>query len=73
MGLDADLRSGLDLADLLGTPHGVFVEGELVFSDDGATILVAHVRHHVQVRRPKLKLALPVDDGGQRSGDQKWA
>ena len=69
--VELDLGAGFDLADLLGAPHGILVERELVFSNDGTTVFVAHVRHHVHVRGPELELTLPIDDGRKRGGDQK--
>lgn len=59
------------LKGLLPSFDGHVIKGELVLPDDGPAVLVAGVRHHVEVRRPHLKLPLPVDDGGQRGADQE--
>ena len=69
-------------SDLVFSPHlhpggllppadGVVLEGELVLPDDGPAVLVPHVRHHVHVWSPHLKLPLPVDDGGERGAHQE--
>lgn len=56
---------------LLASSDGVVLEGELVLPDDGSAVLVSDVRHYVHVRRPHLKLSLPVDDGGEGRTDQE--
>ena len=40
--------------------------------DGSSVLLVSIVSDHVEVRGPELKLPLPVDNGGQRSSDEKW-
>ena len=40
--------------------------------DGSSVLLVSIVSDHIQVRGPELKLPLPVDNGGQRSSDEKW-
>ena len=42
-----------------------------VTPDDGPGVLVANVGDDVEVRRPQLKLPLPVDDGRERSTHQE--
>lgn len=56
---------------LLASSDGVILEGELVLPDDGSAVLVSDVCHYVHVRRPHLKLSLPVDDGGEGRADQE--
>lgn len=56
---------------LLSSFHCRVIKGELVLPDDGSAVLVSRVRHHIEVGRPHLKLPLPIDDGGERSADQK--
>lgn len=65
------LKTDLHPGGLLPSADGIVLKGELVFPDDRSAVFVADVRHHVHVRRPHLKLSLPVDDGGERSADQE--
>ena len=67
----ANLGTGFDLADLLGASHGIFVEGKLVFPDDGSAVLVSDVGDDVHIGSPEFKLSLPVDDSGERGGHQE--
>ena len=41
--------------------------------DGSSVLLVSIVSDHIEVWGPELKLPLPVDNGGQRSSDEKWS
>lgn len=56
--------------DLLPSPDGVVLKGELVFTDYRPTLFVPCVRDHIEVRRPHLKLSFPVDDRREGSTNQ---
>lgn len=56
--------------DFLPTADGIVFKRELIFPDDRPAFFVPCVGHDVEVRRPHLKLTLPVDDGGERGTDQ---
>jgi hypothetical protein len=68
-----NIRTRLTILHLVALPDSVVLEGELVFSDNGARVFVADVRDDVKFRRPKFELSLPVDERGQRDGDEEGA
>ena len=41
--------------------------------DDGSAVFVPDVGHHIHLRRPELKLSLPVNDRRQRCAHQERA
>ena len=61
------------LEGLLSSLDEHVIEAELILSDNGSTVFVPRVRHHVEVWCPHFKLPLPVDDGGKWGADKEWA
>lgn len=69
---DVELHvGGPELGGLGPATDGALLERQLVLPNHDARLAVAHVRNHVEVGRPDLELALPVDDGGEGDRDDE--
>ena len=55
------------------TSHAHLVTPPTPTPDGSSVLLVPIVSDHIEVWGPELKFSLPVDNGGQRSSDEKWA
>lgn len=65
-------NTDLNFGGLLPTPDGVVIKSELVLTNHGTAVFIAHVGDHIHVRSPELELTLPVDDGRERGAHQEW-